>query len=252
MATVDEQLAEVFTQKFKYNPYAFVDFTFPWGEPGELEKADGPDHWQTVLLKTIEKELPNTKTALRMAVRSGHSIGKTAFLTWIALWWLSTRVNSKVVITANTKMQLDDKTWRELGKWHNLSIHKHWFNRTATKLAHVANPDRWYAINTPWSAERSEAFAGTHETNVLYIFDEASAIEDVIWEVSEGAMSNPEGGDCMWLAFGNPTRNVGRFSRCFKRDSIHRGGRWHTFEIDARKAKVSNKDEINAWIKYTL
>ena len=42
------------------------------------------------------------------------------------------------------------------------------------------------------------------------IFDEASAISDKIWEILEGALTD-DGTEIIWLAFGNPTRNSGRF-----------------------------------------
>jgi len=248
VSEVDKQIADALA-KTKYDPLLFVNFAYPWETDNtSLSDFTGPDTWQAKLLHHIGTELKDSKSAVRVAVRSGHSIGKTAFLSWIIHWWLSTRVNAQAVVTANTKVQLEDKTWRELAKWHGLSWHQHWFKHTATKFYHVQNPALWYAINIPWSKEKSEAFAGKHEKYVLVVYDEASAIDDVIWEVTEGAMSNPKG-EALWLAFGNPTRNTGRFSRCFKQDSIEKGGRWITYEIDARSAQVSNKDEIEAWIK---
>ena len=68
----------------------------------------------------------------------------------------------------------------------------------------------------PWSERNTEAFAGLHNKGkrILLIFDEASAIPDVIWEVSEGALTD-EGTQIIWCVFGNPTRNTGRFKGCF-------------------------------------
>ena len=44
--------------------------------------------------------------------------------------------------------------------------------------------------------------------------DEASAIHDQIWGVSEGALTDADS-EVIWLVFGNPTRNTGRFRECF-------------------------------------
>lgn len=247
MQAVDEKIAELIA-KTAYDPVGFVKAVYPWQTSGTpLAEHDGLDEWQEKVMHRIGDEFKSGKKVVRIAIRSGHSIGKTAFLSMIIHWWESTRPNSKAVVTANTKTQLDDKTWRELAKWHSLSHHKHWFKHTATKLAHVSNPGIWYAVNIPWSAEKSEAFAGTHEKYVLIVYDEASAIDDIIWEVTEGAASNPTG-QVLWLAFGNPTRNTGRFSQCFKRDSIDKGGRWINYEIDARTAKFANQEEMQGWI----
>jgi hypothetical protein len=50
-------------------------------------------------------------------------------------------------------------------------------------------------------------FKATATRSVLgLISDEASAISDKIWEVSEGALTDEET-EIIWLAFGNPTRN---------------------------------------------
>lgn len=97
----------------------------------------------------------------------------TALVAWLILWFMSTRPHPQVVVTANTKNQLESKTWRELAKWHKLSVNESWFQWTATKFAQKGNPDTWFAVAIPWTKERAEAFAGTHEKHVLLIFDEA-------------------------------------------------------------------------------
>ena len=228
-------------EQFVDDPLGFVYFVFPWGE-GMLQDETGPDKWQTDILQQIGDGCLNLTIALQVAVRSGHGIGKSALISWIILWFISTRPHPQIVVTANTKPQLETKTWRELAKWHRLAINRDWFTWTATKFYHVDYPETWFAVALPWSKERSEAFAGTHDKHVLMLFDEASAIDDIIWEVAEGAMTT-EG--AIWLAFGNPTRNTGRFSECFKKYRH----RWITREIDSRTAKKANKKQLEQWIQ---
>jgi hypothetical protein len=245
----EENLPEIIAQFF-YDPEGFVYFIFPWGETDVgLGQHAGPDKWQTDVLQQLGKELQQGADAgeaaarsIRMAVRSGHGIGKTALVSWIILWFMSTRPHPQVVVTANTKQQLENKTWRELAKWHKRALNAGWFKWTATRFYHVEHPDTWFASAVPWSKENSEAFAGTHEEHVLILFDEASAIEDVIWDVAEGAMTT-EG--AMWLAFGNPTRGSGRFRECFR---AHRH-RWTGMRVDSRDARMANKAEINDWVE---
>ncbi|MDU9765474.1 terminase, partial [Helicobacter pylori] len=68
----------------------------------------------------------------------------------------------------------------------------------------------------PWSERNTEAFAGLHNQGkrILVIYDEASAIPDIIWEVTEGALTD-KNTQIIWACFGNPTRNKGRFRECF-------------------------------------
>lgn len=166
----------------------------------------------------------------------------TTLVAWIIIWFIATRAHPQIVVTANTKSQLDGKTWRELAKWHKLSLVEPWFQWTATKFYHKAAADTWFASAVPWTKERSEAFAGTHEKHVLIIFDEASAIADEIWEVTEGALTTA---GAMQICFGNPTRNTGRFRECWRRFRH----RWFTLQVDSRTAKKANRKQIDAWIE---
>lgn len=227
---------------FVYNPLGFVLFVFPWGEGALSEYPDGPDEWQTDILREIGEKAKTAKDAIQIAVASGHGIGKTALIAWIIIWFLSTRPTPQAVVTSNTKTQLDTKTWRELAKWHKLAINSHWFQWTATKFYMKSDPETWFASAIPWSKEHADAFAGTHEEYVLVIYDEASQIVDVIWEVSEGAMTTP---GAIWIAFGNPTQNTGRFKECFGRFRH----RWITRQIDSRTAKMANRAQIDKWIE---
>jgi hypothetical protein len=193
-----------------------------------------PDKWQQQALDALA-------TNQRLAVASGHGVGKTALTSWLIHWFMSTRPDPQVVVTANTKNQLDSKTWRELAKWNQRAINGEWFQHSATRFSLKEAPDTWFASAIPWTENNSEAFAGTHEAHVLNLFDEASSIPDVIWDVVEGSMTTP---GAKWAAFGNPTRNTGRFKECWGRFRH----RWVTMQVDSRTAAQADKKQIQAWI----
>lgn len=180
----------------------------------------------------------------RIAVSSGHSSGKTALTAGLIQWFLSVHPHPQVIVTANTQQQLREKTWRELAKWHGKSLIKDWFVWTATQFHLREKPETWFASAVPNTPHSSESFAGAHEKYMLLIFDEASAIERSIWEVSEGATATP-GGYRKWLVFGNPTRNDGAFFDCFHR-SRHR---WHTVTLDVRGCRYADQSQIAQWIE---
>lgn len=171
----------------------------------------------------------------------------SALVAWIILWGMSTFEDCKGVVTANTENQLKTKTWAEVSKWHSLMINKHWFKFTATALFST-DPDHertWRFDMIPWSERNTEAFAGLHNEGkrIIVIFDEASAIPDVIWEVTEGALTD-EDTQIMWIAFGNPTRNTGRFRECFRRLKH----RWLNRQIDSRTVEGTNKKQLQNWV----
>ena len=227
------------------DPLLFVQGAYPWGEPGTLLADEtGPDTWQVTLLEDIRDHLLSGEThALQEAVVSGHGVGKSALTSWLIQWFLTTRPHPQVVVTANTSPQLETKTWRELAKWHKLSCFADWFEWTATKYAYGAHRETWFAAALPWRRERPEAFAGTHEKHVLLLFDEASAVDDIIWETAEGAMTTP---GAMWFTFGNGTRNTGRFKECFPGGRF--AHRWRTHQVDSRTAKKADQQQITQWI----
>lgn len=234
---------------FRNDPLGFVLWAYPWGKAGTELENEYPDRWQIAVLEDIRMALEKNESLpeeqripIQIAIASGHGIGKTALIAWINHWFMSTNVDPQCVTTANTENQLSTKTWRELRKWHRLSIHEHLFEWTATTFKLKERPETWCANAIPWSKDRPESFAGTHAEAVLYSFDEGSAIIDEIYEVSEGAMTS---GRCIWIVFGNPTRNTGRFRSCFGKFRH----RWITRSIDSRTARKTNKAKIKQWIE---
>ena len=237
----DELVADI--EDFYDDPLGFVMYAFPWDEKdGSLEGFHGPDEWQCEQMERLRVGIQeNAEYSIREAIASGHGIGKSALTSWIILWAMSTRPHMSGVVTANTSNQLKTKTWRELALWHKRLINQHWFKWTATSFMHVEHPETWMVNAIPNTENNSEAFAGLHSRYNLIIYDEASAIPDKIWEVSEGAMTDPRS---IWLCYGNPTRNTGRFRECFSTDSH----RWTTAQIDSRTCKMTNKKEIKEWV----
>lgn len=246
MDEYDKQLA-IDIGSFHDDPLGFIMYVFPWGT-GELKDHTGPDKWQRTLLNLISTKIKEKSTdsgldtALRIAVASGHGVGKTALTSWLILWFLSTRPNCQIVCTANTQSQLTTKSWRELAKWHRMALNRSWFIWTATKLYHTLYAETWFASATPWSKDNSEAFAGTHADDVMILFDEASAIDASIWDTVEGALTTT---GSMFFCFGNPTQTSGKFHEAFHSMSH----RWTTYHVDSRDAKMANQAQIKEWLE---
>ena len=235
---------------FRYDPYGFVLFAFPWLEPGELADEAGPRKWQVNILKTLGDELRKGRElneAVRISVASGHGIGKSALVSWLIWWALSTQPDTKLVVTANTENQLRTKTWPEVRKWARMAINSHWFDPTQTAIMSVdeAHASTWRCDAIPWSEHNTEAFAGLHNKGrrLGLIFDEASNIADKVWEVAEGALTDTDT-DIFWCAFGNPTRNTGRFREAFGR-LRHR---WDCVQIDSRTVEGANLKQSQEWV----
>jgi hypothetical protein len=239
-----EELAE-----FSSDPLGFVLFAFPWGEPGELVAQNGPEPWQVEILEQLGTGVISLDQAIQLARTSGHGIGKSACVSWIILWAISTFEDAKGVVTANTENQLKTKTWVELAKWYRLFIGRELFKMTATALFSVdpQHERTWRVDMVPWSERNTEAFAGLHNQGkrILVVFDEASAIPDIIWETTEGALTDKDT-QIIWCVFGNPTRNKGRFRDCFALGRF--AHRWQAKAIDSREVSITDKVLIQKWV----
>lgn len=235
------------------DPYAFALGAFPWGEAGTvLEKfPEGPLDWQRDVMEGIRDGLLTIDEAIQFATATGHGVGKSALVSMLVLWAFTTYPDCRGVVTANTETQLKTKTWAELGRWFNLC----WFARdhfilNATSLV-SKDPSRertWRIDMIAWSETNPEAFAGMHNRGkrLLVIFDEASAIADIIWETIEGATTDSDT-QIIWLVFGNPTRNSGRFRECFG-EGAH-SSMWKSRQLDSRTVAITNKSRFERWEK---
>lgn len=248
MGSSPDRIAET-AVSCRYDPLAWANFAWDWGI-GALSEAQGPREWQAQIASDIRDHLADPETRfepLQIAVASGHGIGKSAFMGIISNWAMSCFTDAKIVCTANTENQLRTKTVPEVGMWFRRSITAEWFDPQATSVKAVSDghQDSWRMDFIPWSQNNTEAFAGLHNQGriIILLFDEASKIHDKVWEVAEGALTD-EGTVIIWLAFGNPTQNSGRFRECFRRFRH----RWKTYQIDSRTVPGTNKKKIQQWI----
>ena len=249
METNEAQQLAAAVAEFTADPAGFAAFAFPWGDR-ELTGSEGPRPWQTAILDAVGQHLSNDDTRFQpcnIAVSSGHGIGKSALVGMLIAWAMSTCEDCKVIVTAGTGTQLATKTVPEVSKWFNQAINIGWWDVNATSIrVKVASREKtWRTDFITWSEHNTEAFAGAHNKGkrILLVFDEASAIADKVWEVAEGALTD-ENTEIIWLAFGNPTQNTGRFRECFGKFKH----RWRTFQIDSRTVDGTNKAQIQKWV----
>lgn len=257
--TEDEQLtayAEALAS-FRHDPLGFVLWAYPWGVEGtDLAQEDGPDVWQRAELVALGdhlREQARTKIYMpfRGATASGHGIGKSAQTSFVIQWAGMTCIDSRGVVTANSDTQLRTKTWAEVSKWWGLHVRQFpiaakVFELTKTEFRAIQRPDDWRITAIPNNPNNPAAFAGMHNAGkrVLMLVDEASEIQEPIWETIEGALTD-ENTEIILLCYGNPTQNVGRFFEVvagkFRRS-------WRSKQIDGRNVKRTNKALIQSWL----
>lgn len=245
---------------------SFVLFAYDWGADPALrvvrlpddyrvlfDSEYGPDEWACDLLTEIsrkerERAFDGSRAVdpIRVAVSSGHGIGKGALTSWLTNWLMSCRPNARGVVTASTGPQLESKTWAQVAAWTRRSITAHWFDistgRGSMKLVHKERPESWNCFAQTARAENSESFAGLHaaDSTPFFLVDESSGVPDSIFEVVQGGMTD---GAPVVVLLGNPTKATGFFH-----DAFHTmKHRWTTRQIDSRTVQVTNKQLIQEW-----
>jgi hypothetical protein len=245
-----EEMLHEEVSRYYADPLGFVMAMYPWGEPGQLEREPGPDTWQVEFLTKVGRDVTDRGfdgyapvDSIQYAISSGHGIGKSVMVAWLVDWIMSTRPHCQGTITANTITQLKTKTWAAIQRWTKLCRTAHWFTVNSERMYHNSYPESWFVAQQSSKEENSEAFAGQHakDSTSFYIFDEASAIADVIHEVAQGGMTD---GEPMMFQFGNATRSQGAFYRACFGSMRHR---WHPVVIDGRTSRFTNKAKIAEW-----
>ncbi len=115
--------------------------------------------------------------------------------------------SAMVITTAPTQRQVRDLLWREIRSlyYRNAALIGGTIGRTTLELGphHFA---------TGLSTDSPERFQGFHETNILFVVDEASGVREEIYEAIEGSMTSRR---VRLLLIGNPTSLTGTFYKAF-------------------------------------
>ncbi len=177
-----------------------------------------PQKWQGEALDAIAAHD-------KVAIKSGHGVGKTAFEAWVTLWWLLTHYPCKVAVTANSAHQLSDVLWTEIDRWaRNMpKAFKDLLEFKSDKIALKGAPDS-FAVARTSRRENPESLAGFHSPHMLFVVEEASGVPNVIFETASGALSTP---GAKIIMCGNPTRSDGYFYDAFHADRE----KWHCITV---------------------
>jgi len=209
----------------------------PWvpGTPRPAHSPKGMELWQADFLKDVARAQVEGKR--RFTVRSGHGTGKSTTQAWLILWFLLFYRDLKIPVTANSSDQLRDVLFAEIAKWHRElpPFLRDLLELNTERVFVKSDPESSFAVARTARPERPEALQGFHANTLVFFVEEASAIEDVIFEVAGGALSSE--GSWVFL-FGNPTRTSGYFHRSFHANR----DQWRTYHIPCQISSRVSED----------
>jgi phage terminase large subunit len=153
-----------------------------------------------------------------VACRSGHKCGKTTALAALALWYVTVHERSRVVMTAPAAQQIERGLWAEFKRLYREAEKRGMgIGGTLNETPHTG----WIASDGRDVFGRStnvkENFAGISAPNLLILVDEASGIDEEIFEAIFGNL----GGNGRLVLISNPTQLSGRFYEAFHGKRAH-------------------------------
>lgn len=215
----ESQLSELIAE-YKTDPEGFVY---------DVIKAD-PDEQQAEILRAV------AQPGAHVSVRAGHGTGKSSVESWIILWYLSCFDDCRIPCTAPSAHQLYDILWAEVAKWRGQmnTLFSQRLLQTQDKIVVRGQERNQFAIARTSRRDQPEALQGFHAENVLFVIDEASAVEDKVFEVAEGALSSA---GSRVIMCGNPTRSDGYFFRSHTTDRAH----WNCIHMSSERSRFVDK-----------
>ena len=223
-----------------------------------------------------KKILESVRDNKRTTVPSGHSTGKSASASLITIWWLSTRYNSRVLVTAPTYRQLQSVYYAEVNKWYNKSLLKKFEMFRLKQNVMTINDEElkkeWYML--PISPKTADALQGQHgdksedvnrimqdlgiqqiesDDDLQQVIEQMKTgnskesndnllvIIDEASGVSKEILEVLEGTDYSRLVlFGNMTKNTGMFY-----DSVYRSkGEFNVIRLSSRNSPFMVNEQI--------
>ena len=169
--------------RYRHDPVQFCREVL--GVESATRRSTGEAYQLAVLEDVVEHP--------RVAVRSGHGVGKSAIDAWAAIWWLLTRPYSRVVVLApEFSRQIRAILFSEIRKWVRRSKVPLPLNVMASRVLVQGHGEEWSAtgMSTAGDPDRLEGFHA--EGGVLVIADEMKGIPAGAFDAVQGALTGFE------------------------------------------------------------
>ena len=173
--------------------------------------------------------------------------GKSRSAGVVALWHLLFHEDSITLFTAPSITQLREIVWKEISiclnllRTHNLGWLADYVAIFAEKIYIKGYDKSWHVIAKTASKHKPESIAGQHGDNYLLWGDEASGIDDKIYDVALGALSHK---DNRCVLTSQPTRNAGFFYETHHRLSHRNGGAWTSLTFNGEQSPIVSDEML--------
>jgi hypothetical protein len=174
----------------------------------------------------------------RVTVRASHGPGKTAVAGALVDDFMSLGP-CRIVTTAPTWPQVETLLWAEINQ-RVRQARIPWGKKPTKTMWKIR--DDWAAYG--FSTDQPERFQGHHGRRVLLVVDEASGVDERIFEAGMGFLTGEES---YVLYLGNPTRMTGSFYRSHQPDSG-----FHRISISTFDCPAFTGEEVSDELRWSL
>ncbi len=203
---------------------------------------------QSLVLYGVDKAVAG-ECSMRISIVSGHGIGKSMVLSILILWFLFIHPYAQVACTSPGKEQMYDVLWKELKKW---------IDRMPAEMAQMYQwesshvrmreaSETWFARAKTASKENTEALAGVHADWVFIAVDEASGVDEAIFETMEGSLTS---GNILVFLISNGTRSDGYFYDTHphgkNNEEKHDSERWQNYSFSSLDSPRVDQKYVDA------
>jgi len=229
----DATASQAYAERYWGDPVAWMRECVRW------KAGQGPTDYQLEAAAALWEHK-------RLAQRAPRGAGKTSWNALMLLWFATTRdaagVDWKIVTTAAVWAQLSRYLWPEVRLWAQRLrfdvLGRPPFSRVELLLM-ALNLHHGSAFG--YTSDRPENLEGAHAEHLLWIFDEAKAIPDQVFDSAEGSLSAGDlpGGETLAIATSTPGWRRGRFYQMFQR--VKGLERWHCLKVTITDAIAAQR-----------
>jgi hypothetical protein len=195
--------------------------------------------WQQYLIFLSFEKALHSQAQKTISVASGKGIGKSATLSMLLIYFLFAYPDCQIPCTAPGFQQLYDVLWKEIALWlqrmpPNLRSMYQW---ESSHVRIAESPASWFARAKTASKESPEALSGVHADYVLAIIDEASGVDDPIFDAAQGIFSSP---NPFLIMISNPTKRSGYFFRSHHSNK----DQWQCLQFSSQESPIVDHELV--------
>jgi len=222
----------------------------------EVDHGRKPEDDKVFLWKEMTEQNTEMAKLIGLSIMAGRGVGKSAFLSWIIIWFLLCFEEARLVCTSTKQDQLKTVIWAGVSQWLHAKlpngeyafIFRDLIKVTGERIvfdetkATEKGPPRFAKMAVCQKnsniAEQQATLSGDHSPNMIMIADESAGIPDAVFEPLERTMT---GKFNICIQTFNPIKNSGY---AYESQYGDERKKWHCLNWNAEESELVSRQSI--------